>query len=96
MNKITLTYIDNISHGYIKISKYDLKSWGIDEKQFSHYSYYNNDNACLYLEEDCDGTTLIKLLKNKGYEISYKNKCVNHNYFDHPIFNRLSSAVLTV
>jgi len=91
MNKIKLTFYDNESHGYIKISKYDLQGLGIDASQFSNYSYYNNDNACLYLEEDCDATKLIKLLKNKGYEVSFNNKFVNHDYFNDSEFIRLNN-----
>lgn len=88
MNKIKLTFYDNESHGYIKISKYDLQALGIDASQFSNYSYYNNDNACLYLEEDCDATKLIKLLKNKGYEVSLKSRFVDHDYFNNESFRR--------
>ena len=91
MQKIMLTHFDNESHGYIKISKYDLKGLEIDENQFSNFSYYNNENACLYLEEDCDATKLLNLLKNKGYEVSFNDEFVEHTYFDKPEFIRLKS-----
>ena len=91
MNKIKLTFYDNESHGYIKISKYDLKGLGIDASQFSNYSYYNNENACLYLEEDCDATKLLNLLKNKGYEVSFNNQFVNYDYFNDSQFIRLNN-----
>ena len=64
---INLTFIDNESHGYIKLSKYDLQGFGIGIKEFSKYSYYNPDNACYYFEEDCDGLKLWNSLKSKGY-----------------------------
>ena len=35
--EITLKFYDNESHGYIKISKYDLEAFDIDIKQFSQY-----------------------------------------------------------
>ena len=54
MKKLILTFLDNESHGYIKISKYDLQGLEIDKNQFSNFSYYNNENACVYLEEDCE------------------------------------------
>jgi len=50
--QLNLTFIDNESHGYIKLSKYDLQGFGIGIKEFSKYSYYNPDNACYYFEED--------------------------------------------
>ena len=88
MKKLILTFYDNESHGYIKISKYDLQGLEIDENQFSNFSYYNNENACLYLEEDCDATKLLNLLKNKGYEVSLKSRFVDHDYFNNESFRR--------
>ena len=44
--EITLQFYDNESHGYIKISKYDLMAFEIDIKVFSECSYYNHDNGC--------------------------------------------------
>ena len=39
--EITLKFIDNQSHGYIQISKYDLESLDIDIKDIgSQYSFY--------------------------------------------------------
>ena len=89
MKKIILTHFDNESHGYVKISKYDLQGLEIDENQFSNFSYYNNENACLYLEEDCDATKLLKILKNKGYEVIINNQLVEDTYFDNNSFRRL-------
>ena len=89
MKKIILTHFDNESHGYVKISKYDLQGLEIDENQFSNFSYYNNENACLYLEEDCDATKLLNILKNKGYEVIINNQFVENTYFDNNSFRRL-------
>jgi hypothetical protein len=91
MKKLILTFLDNESHGYIKISKYDLQGLEIDKNQFSNFSYYNNENACVYLEEDCDATKLLNLLKNKGYEVKFNNEFVEHSYFEKPEFIRLNS-----
>ena len=90
--QITLKYIDNQSHGYIKISEYDLKGIGIDIKKVgSQYSFYNVWNGCYYFEEDCDADKLIKQLKNKGYSVKIKYNHVGHAYFDKPIFNRINT-----
>jgi len=90
--EITLKFIDNQSHGYIQISKYDLESLDIDIKDIgSQYSFYNENNACYYFEEDCDGYKLDKILKSKGYSINYKTNHVALNYMNDPIFNRINA-----
>ena len=105
--EITLKFIDNQSHGYIQISKYDLQGLDIDIKEFSKYSYYNDNNACYYFEvdfnlfffiapnrlavEDCDGYKLDKILKSKGYSINYKTNHVALNYMNDPIFKRINA-----
>ena len=88
---INLTFIDNESHGYIKLSKYDLQGFNIDIKEFSKYSYYNPDNACYYFEEDCDGLKLWNSLKSKGYNVKFKDEFVKSNYFEKPIFQRINT-----
>ena len=73
MLKIKIPFIDNSSHGYGKVSYYDLKGFGIDLKNFSSFSFYNSKNACVYLEEDCDLPKFIKLLEDKKiYQQSIK------------------------
>jgi len=90
--EITLKFIDNQSHGYIQISKYDLESLDIDIKDIgSQYSFYNENNACYYFEEDCDGYKLDKILKSKGYSINYKTNHVALNYMNDPIFKRINA-----
>ena len=89
--QLNLTFIDNESHGYVKLSKYDLQGFEIDIKEFSKYSYYNPDNACYYFEEDCDGSKLWNILKSKGYEVNFNTKHVKHTYFDKPIFELINT-----
>ena len=74
MLKIKIPFIDNSSHGYGKISYYDLKGFGIDLKNFSSFSFYNSKNACVYLEEDCDLPKFIKLLEDKKIEVSFSDQ----------------------
>ena len=88
--KLNLTFIDNESHGYVKLSRYDLQGFGIDIKEFSKHSYYNLDNACYYFEEDCDGSKLWNILENKGYDVKFDKKYVKSNYFEKPIFERIN------
>ena len=88
--QLNLTFIDNESHGYVKLSKYDLEAFEIDIKEFSQYSYYNYENACYYFEEDCDATKLINILNKKGYKINLNTNFVDHEYFDQPIFSRIN------
>ena len=79
--KIELPFIDNASHGYIKISKYDLIGLKIFDK-FSSFSYYNPNNGCFYLEEDCDALKLQRLLKEKDVEMTTKDIYDPDFYFD--------------
>ena len=89
MNEITLKFYDSESHGYIKISKYDLIAFKIDIKDFSEYSYYNQEDGCYYFEEDCDATLLIDKLNKNGYKVNFDTKYVNCYYFDQPTFKQL-------
>ena len=93
-NEIMLNHYDNKSHGYVKISEYDLNGIGIDiEKIGSQYSFYNENNACYYLEEDNDVSKLHTQLRLKGYEIfNYKTNYVALNYMNDPIFKRINVA----
>ena len=89
--QLNLTFIDNESHGYIKLSKYDLQAFKIDIKEFSDCSFYNPENACYYFEEDCDGSKLWNILENKGYDVKFDKKYVKSNYFEKPIFERINT-----
>ena len=81
MKTLTLPHIDNTSHGYIKISKYDLIGLKIYDT-FSSFSYYNTINGCFYLEEDCDALKLQRLLKEKNIELNTKDIYDPDFYFD--------------
>tara|TARA_R110000751_G_scaffold28587_3_gene74464 strand:+ start:2460 stop:2741 length:282 start_codon:yes stop_codon:yes gene_type:complete len=92
MNEIQLDYYDNQCHGYTKISKYDIEGLKINkDKILSSYSYFNFDDGCYYLEEDCDGLALQRILENKGYKITYETVNVEPEFFDmNDNFKRLS------
>ena len=96
MKKLNLEFIDNQSHGYLKISIPDLKKYTNQRPEnFTKYSFYCPNNDCLYLEEDCDLPEFIKYIENKGYTIKnekgyidLKTECVNCYYFDDNKFIR--------
>lgn len=71
MKNIKLNYISTASHGFIKISKYDLQGLNIEPREFSDFSFYNQEDACFYLEEDCDANKLIALIKDKGIDVAF-------------------------
>ena len=47
--QISIPHIDTIGHGYLKISSYDLRGFGISLKEFSEYSYYDLKSGTVYL-----------------------------------------------
>ena len=86
--QLNLTFIDNESHGYLKVSKETFFQFDLNGSEFSQYSYYYNNN--FYLEEDCDANKFINIAKNKGYKINFLNKFVNYKYFDDPKYTRIN------
>ena len=50
--KITLTHIETLGHGYLKVSLYDLIGFGFDmEKDFTDFSYIDLDRHMICLEQ---------------------------------------------
>ena len=82
MKPIKLDFYSTASHGYMKISKYDLESLNIKVKDVaSDFSYYCKDNGCFYLEEDCDTMKLLNILKSKNIDFKITEKeiaCIDY------------------
>jgi hypothetical protein len=55
-------------HAWARFSKARLVKLGIADK-ITPYSYQNGVNA--FLEEDCDLSTLMSALKEKGYTVKF-------------------------
>ena len=58
-------------HGWGAVKRKVLFDLGIADK-ISHFSYQKGDTV--YLEEDCDLSTLVTTLANKGTVIKYVEK----------------------
>ncbi len=59
-----------------------LEQFGLDEYDFSRYSYRRGD--VLFLEEDCDAPKFVKMANQYAYEIrfsdvSYDDECFIRN-----------------
>ena len=67
-HKLTLDFISDDGHGWLRISKAALRLLKI-ESEISPYSYQRGDLA--YLEEDCDAPVCIRALKNWGFEAEF-------------------------
>jgi len=91
---ISIPHIDTISHGYIKISSYDIRGFGISLKEFSEFSYYDLATGTVYLEEDCDASKLLKLLKEKNVIVNVIDGGVDKNLTNGKV--RLSSRTLAM
>ena len=61
-------------HGWLKVSKKELKGLGIADK-ISHYSYQRGDFA--YLEEDCDYSKFVAVMNSLGYTVQVVDKFSN-------------------
>jgi hypothetical protein len=63
-------------HAWARFPKARLVKLGIADK-ISSYSYQNGTNA--FLEEDCDLSTLMSALKERGYEIKFDESHTNRS-----------------
>lgn len=60
--KKTFKYYSDPGHAWLAVRIKDLKDIGIDQTQFSSYSYIKG--GTVYLEEDSDATKFLKLWKH--------------------------------
>lgn len=65
------TMYSDCSHGWLKVSKKELKQLDIADK-ISHYSYERGDYA--YLEEDCDYSKFVAVMNSLGYCVQVVDK----------------------
>lgn len=62
-------FYSDAGHGWLAVKRKTLKDLDILDK-ITGYSYQRGQTV--YLEEDCDLSTFIKALREKGIEIEYK------------------------
>ena len=72
--KISIKVFADPGHAWARFPKAKLVTLGIADK-ISPYSYQNGTNA--FLEEDCDLSVLISVLREKGYEIKFNESHTN-------------------
>lgn len=92
MTKLSLNYYQDPGHGWVKIHKSWLSLLQIEDK-ISRYSYQRKDYV--YLEEDCDLSTLYAAADKQGINISLReyhtNKTSKIRSYDNYSFERLPS-----
>lgn len=72
----TFKHYSDPSHGWLAVRIKDLKDIGIDQTQFSQYSYIKG--GTVYLEEDSDADKFLKLWKHiKKSEFTIVEKYTN-------------------
>lgn len=74
--QITLNVYADPGHAWARFSKARLTALGIADK-ISTYSYQRGDNV--YLEEDLDLGTLMSVLKDRDYEIKFREFHTNRS-----------------
>jgi len=70
--KSIIIYTDP-SHGWAKVSLKELSRLNIIDK-ISSYSYIHKNGLNAYLEEDCDLSTYLKALDDKGIKFKFIEK----------------------
>ena len=71
---LKIKFYSDPGHGWGAVKRKVIDQLGIADK-ISTYSYQNGSNA--FLEEDCDLSVLITTLKEKGYEVKFKESHTN-------------------
>ena len=72
---IKLKYYTDPGHGWVAVKRKMLIENGVLNR-ITPFSYQKGDTV--YLEEDCDASTLITVLATKGLVIQYVNKHTNN------------------
>ena len=72
--KISVKVFADPGHAWARFPKDKLVTLGIADK-ISTFSYQNGTNA--FLEEDCDLSTLIGALRERGYEVKFNESHTN-------------------
>ena len=73
---MTYEFYSDAGHGWLKVSKAELKALNIADK-ITAYSYMRGNDA--YLEEDYDLSQFIEALQAQGREFNY----TSHNHPDY-------------
>jgi len=71
MKTFTITMYTDSGHGWGKVKRNVLQNLGIEDL-ISPYSYEMGDNV--YLEEDCDLSHLIQVLRDNNVVVRYVEK----------------------
>jgi hypothetical protein len=72
--EIKIKVFGDSGHAWARFPKARLVKLGIADK-ITPYSYQNGANA--FLEEDCDLSTLMTVLKAKGYTVKFDETYTN-------------------
>ena len=73
MEKITVQWQTDPSHGWLGVLEADVKRAGLEEADFSQYSFKdaNRPMVVYWLEEDCDAGFFIRASELAGLELRY-------------------------
>lgn len=72
MKNLKLKFYHDAGHGWLAVKRTVLIQLDII-KNISDYSYQSETGSTVYLEEDCDATTLIKALESKGIQYQFEH-----------------------
>ena len=68
MNTYTFHFYNDPGHGWMAVKRHLLHTLGVADK-ITPYSYQRGQTV--YLEEDCDASTVLAALKHRGASVSF-------------------------
>tara|TARA_R100000315_G_C5184296_1_gene107115 strand:+ start:554 stop:826 length:273 start_codon:yes stop_codon:yes gene_type:complete len=71
-----IDYIQDVGHGWFKISPDQQRTLGVSEGTFSPYSYISEDGT-IYAEEDCDCGHIFRAVAAKDIDLNINPIKVN-------------------
>ena len=77
-----IQHIQDIGHGWFKVTPDQQKVLGLTESMFSEFSYGERDNdGTIYAEEDCDCEHIFLAAEGKGIELKVEPVMVSGDSF---------------
>lgn len=77
-----ITYVSDPGHGYLIVTSHQMQMLGLNEDNFSSFSYKNNERSPTQyaLEEDCDAEIFFQTANELGIQLHVSEEHVNDDH----------------